>query len=131
VPGFDQPVPGNLFRLERAPDSRWGVAEDGDLLVALDLEVTDELKREGIVRDLVRQLQLMRKEAGLSVSQRIELGLATESRLMQDAICAHRAYIMDELLSVRLEMNSLEGEMAHRDLAVEGETVHATLRWPS
>ena len=107
------------------------MAEDGDLLVALDLEVTDELKREGIVRDLVRQLQLMRKEAGLSVSQRIELGLATESRLMQDAICAHRAYIMDELLSVRLEMNSLEGEMAHRDLTVEGETVHATLRWPS
>jgi len=50
---------------------------------------------------------------------------------MQEAICAHRAYIMDELLSVRLEMNSLEGEMAHRDLTVEGETVHATLRWPS
>ena len=131
VPGFDQPIPANLFRLERAPDSRWGVAEDGDLLVALDLEVTDELKREGIVRDLVRQLQLMRKEAGLSVSQRIELGLATESRLMQEAICAHRAYVMDELLSVRLEMNPLEGEMAHRDLTVEGETVHATLRWPS
>ncbi|MBV9742672.1 MAG: hypothetical protein JO099_02830, partial [Acidobacteriia bacterium] len=51
VPGFDQPVPANLFRLEETPDPRYGISEEGGLF-ALDLTVSDALKREGLVRDL-------------------------------------------------------------------------------
>ena len=129
VQGFDQPVPAGLFRLERAPDPRYGVAEEGDLLVALDLQIPEALQREGMVRDLVRNLQVLRKDAGLSVSQRIELGLTTESTQMQEAICEHRDYMMDELLAVKLESTPLDDTKARLDVAVENHTVHATMRW--
>src|SRR4029077_12806409 len=73
LPGFDLPVPAALFRIEQEAAPRYGVAEEAGVLVALDLELTTALKQEGMVRDLVRNLQVMRKDAGLSVSQRIEL----------------------------------------------------------
>jgi isoleucyl-tRNA synthetase len=129
VPGFDQEVPGSLFQREQEADPRYGVAEEAGVLVALDLELTPALKQEGMVRDLVRNLQVMRKDAGLSVSQRIELGLATESRELQDAICAHHDYIKDELLAVRLEYAPLEPYNAKLDLVVDGHPVQATMRW--
>jgi isoleucyl-tRNA synthetase len=129
IPGFEQPVPASLFRIEQEGDPRFGVAEEGGILVALDLELTPELKREGLVRDLVRNLQVMRKDAGLSVSQRIELGLHTDSRTLQDAICEYREYIQDELLATRLEEGTLEPANARQEIVIEGETVLATMRW--
>ena len=105
------------------------MAEEGGILVALDLELTPELKREGLVRDLVRNLQVMRKDAGLSVSQRIELGLHTDGRTLQDAICEYREYIQDELLATRLEEGTLEPANARQEIVIEGETVLATMRW--
>jgi isoleucyl-tRNA synthetase len=129
VPGFDQPVPADLFRLEQEPDPRYGVAEEGDVLVALDLEIPPALKREGMVRDLVRNLQVFRKDAGLSVSQRIELGLATESTELREAIRDHREYIMDELLAVKLEDGALDSFQAETIVTVEGKSVRATMRW--
>jgi isoleucyl-tRNA synthetase len=129
VPGFDTPVPANLFRMEQEPNPRYGVAEEASLLVALDLELSDALKREGLVRDLVRNLQVARKDAGLSVSQRIELGLATESREIQEAICEHRDYIMDELLATSLEYGELHPFQAKVDVWLDGQLVVATMRW--
>ena len=129
VPGFEQPAPANLFRLEREANPRYGVAEEGDLLVALDLELPEALKREGMVRDLVRNLQVMRKDAGLSVSQRIELGLATESSQMREAVSEHRDYIMDELLAVKLEYAVLEPALAQGEVTVDGQVVRAGMRW--
>jgi isoleucyl-tRNA synthetase len=129
VPGFDQPVPANLFRIEQEPDPRYGIAEENGLLVALDLEVTAGLKREGLARDLVRNLQVMRKDTGLSVSQRIELGLSTTNEELQEAICEHREYILDELLATRLEYADLDPFLAQADIEIEGRKVHATTRW--
>jgi len=129
VPGFDQPVESALFRIEKKPDPRYGVAEEGDLLVALDLTVNDALKREGLVRDLVRNLQVGRKDAGLSVSQRIELGLATEDETIREAICEHRDYIMDELLATSLDYGVLDPFQAKVDVPLDGSSVLATFRW--
>src|SRR5450432_4262184 len=129
VPGFDQPLPAALFRVEMKVNPRYGVAEEGGLAVALDLEVPDSLKREGMVRDVVRHVQMRRKDAGLSVSQRIQLGLATESAALRGAIEEHRGYIMDEVLAVWLEDSSLEEAKAKVELTVEGEPVLVTMSW--
>jgi isoleucyl-tRNA synthetase len=129
VPGFDQPVPADIFRMEQAPDPRYAVSEEGGVIVALDLEIPPALKREGLVRDLVRNLQVLRKDAGLEVSQRIEVGLETESPQLQQAIRDHREYIMDELLAVRLEDRALDPFQAETTVTVEGQSVRATLRW--
>jgi isoleucyl-tRNA synthetase len=91
--------------------------------------VSDDLRREGLVRDLVRNLQVGRKEAGLSVSQRIELGLATEDETIREAICEHRDYIMDELLATLLEYGVLDPFQAKVDVPLDGSSVVATFRW--
>ncbi|PWU09525.1 MAG: isoleucine--tRNA ligase [Terriglobia bacterium] len=129
VPGFEEPVPAGLLRIEQEANPRYGVAEEAGILAALDLELTVALKQEGLIRDLVRNLQVMRKDAGLSVSQRIELGLATGNTPLQEAICAHRDYIMDELLATRLEYAALEPSKAQQELAVDDQEVQATMNW--
>jgi hypothetical protein len=68
-------------------------------------------------------VQVLRKDAGLAVSQRIQLGLATESAALRGAIAEHRDYIMDEVLAVRLEDSPLEDAKAKLELTVEGDPV--------
>ena len=58
IPGSEHVLPADVFRIEEALKPNYGVAEEAGLLVALDLELTDALKREGLVRDLVRNLHL-------------------------------------------------------------------------
>src|SRR5579875_503112 len=129
VPGFDQPLPANLFRLDQQPDPRYGIAEENGLLVALDMEVTGALKREGLIRDLVRNLQVARKDAGLSVSQRIELGLSTEDAGIREAIGEHEDYIKDELLAVSLVHGEVDSPRARVEIDLDDSRVVATLRW--
>ncbi len=61
--------------VETSAPAGYAVAEDGDVLVALDTTLTPELRLEGAARDLVRAVQDGRKEAGLAISDRIILTL--------------------------------------------------------
>jgi isoleucyl-tRNA synthetase len=101
---------------------------EGGLAVALDTTLTDALRREGLARDLVRKLQILRKESGLSITQRIELGLSTEDAELKQAIQDHRDHIMEELLAVRLEDKPLPNGDARQDLVLAGAALSATLR---
>lgn len=67
-------------RLEKA---NLKVVNDGTLTVALDSEITDDLRREGYVRDLVRGIQNLRKESGLSVTDRIVLTVGGNAELKE------------------------------------------------
>ena len=60
------------------PVTGWRVVRDGATAVALDLEVSPELRREGLARDLVRAVQDLRKAAGLEVADRIELAVKAD-----------------------------------------------------
>ncbi|MDR3356198.1 MAG: isoleucine--tRNA ligase [Spirochaetaceae bacterium] len=75
------------------------VINEGSLTVALDTEITEELALEGLARDLVRGVQNLRKESGLSVSDRIRLYLGGSPRLRR-ALDAHAGYVSGETLSV-------------------------------
>jgi isoleucyl-tRNA synthetase len=91
----------------------WGVAAEGGLTVALDVELTPELEREGIARELVRLVQDARKAAGLRVSDRIELAVVSAGRVAE-ALEAHRDWIAGETLAVSVSAGKLEGP-AHRE----------------
>ncbi len=78
-------------------------AEDGGWAVALDLELDDGLRREGLARELVRALNDLRKEAGLALSDRITLTLEADDELA-GAVTAHRAHIMGEVLAEQLDL---------------------------
>jgi isoleucyl-tRNA synthetase len=76
----------------------YACAEEGGYLVGLDTRLDEELLREGLARELVRSVQDARKQAGLEVSDRIELRI-TGSDAVQAAATAHRAFLMDETLA--------------------------------
>jgi isoleucyl-tRNA synthetase len=79
----------------------WGVAGEGGLTVALELELTPGLRREGLARELVRVAQDARKAAGLEVSDRIVLGLDVAGDVA-DALAEFRDWVAAETLAVEL-----------------------------
>ena len=103
----------------------WGIASDDGITVALDLELTDDLVREGLARDLIRVIQDLRKAAGLEVTQRIELGIVAPPGL-DAAISAHRDEVMSETLAVTLDAN--EREEARQEAVFGEATAVVTFR---
>ena len=108
------------------PVTGWRVAREGGSSVALDLEVTPALRREGLARDLVRAVQDLRKEAGLKVSDRIELAVRAEGEVAE-AVEAHRDYLLGETLAVEL-YRSPRGDGFDARVDLEGQEVRLWLR---
>ncbi len=128
VPGYDKPVPPHLFNRETTARPGLRIATEEGLTVALDTRLTDDLKHEGLVRDLVRNVQVLRKDSGLAITQRIELGLEIADPALRAAVDAHRSYIADELLAVRIEDRPLDGSASATDIDLDGTAIRATLR---
>jgi isoleucyl-tRNA synthetase len=83
------------------PRAGWAVASESGLSVALDLEITPELRRAGLARDVVRLLQDGRKRAGLDVSDRIEVWWRADSGSeLGQAIGEHADAVATEVLAV-------------------------------
>jgi isoleucyl-tRNA synthetase len=76
----------------------YACAEEGGYLVGLDTRLDDALRQEGLARELVRTVQEARKQAGLEVSDRIVLRV-TGSASVEEAVAAHREFLMDETLA--------------------------------
>jgi isoleucyl-tRNA synthetase len=92
---FDLDIAGVV--VERHEKEHLKVLNEGSLTVALDSEITPELSREGIVRDIVRAVQNLRKESGLEVTDRIRLTLRG-SEPVRAAIAAFEEYLVSETL---------------------------------
>ena len=102
--------------VETSAPAGYAVAEDGDVLVALDTTLTPELKLEGAARDLVRAVQEARKEAGLAISDRIVLHLqasAEGAAMLGQLVDIHGATVQNETLATELVLGALPAE-AHR-----------------
>jgi isoleucyl-tRNA synthetase len=102
----------------------WGTASGGGVTVALDLEITPELAREGLAREVVRLVQEARKEAGLEVTDRIELGIQAGGPVAE-AVEAHRSWIAGEVLAERVDVGRNPGATV-RD--IDGQPVGVTVR---
>ena len=79
----------------------WLVANEGGLTIALDVTITEELRKEGIARELVNRIQNARKDTGLEVTDKIRLTVLNFENL-QHAIQENKAYIMSETLTQEL-----------------------------
>lgn len=84
----------------------WLVASEGKITVALDTTISEELKQEGIARDLVNRIQNLRKDAGLEVQDKINLELETENVDVKAAVDYFRNYICEETQAVTFEVKS-------------------------
>jgi len=86
------------------------VLNEGALTVALDPEITEELRQEGLVRDIIRSVQNLRKETGLDVSDRIRLYLQGEEEV-REAVSAFQDYLTSETLSESLVWEARQGQI--------------------
>ena len=79
----------------------WLVANQGNLTVALDVTISDDLRKEGIARELVNRIQNLRKESGLEVTDKIKL-IIKKDGIVDDAILVNEKYIKNETLTNEL-----------------------------
>lgn len=86
----------------------WKVANDGALTVALDIMLNDDLRNEGVAREIVNRVQNLRKEAGFEVTDRINVKILT-SDAIREAVASNSEYIRTQILAEALElMESLD-----------------------
>ncbi|HEX2612578.1 MAG TPA: class I tRNA ligase family protein, partial [Fibrobacteria bacterium] len=111
-----------LIVRETAPEL--AVAASPDLTVALDTAVDEALRLEMLAREVVSRIQGLRKESGLSVTDRIFVTLEAASEGLRRAAEAHRDYITAEVLADSVRLESVEGSQsgASESLDVDGET---------
>ena len=83
----------------------WTVANDGALTVALDLEITEELKNEGMAREIVKRIQAYRKSSGFEITDHIHVVLSHDDNL-QKAVEAYHDYICSQVLADKLEFGA-------------------------
>jgi isoleucyl-tRNA synthetase len=104
------------------------VMTEGHLTVALDTELDPDLLDEGLMREVLSQLQRMRKERALEVTDRINLKLYTDSTDLKRALLHHEIYVAAELLADELYLGALaESAGDATDLSIEGEDLKVSL----
>ncbi|MBI0296422.1 isoleucine--tRNA ligase [Streptomyces sp. PRKS01-29] len=85
--------------ITETPREGWSVASDAGATVALDLEITPELRRAGLARDAIRLIQEARKNSGLDVADRIALRWQSTDEELRQALTDHAELIADEVLA--------------------------------
>ena len=89
----------DVFTVNAKSADNVAIYKNNDEFVAIDTTISEELQRAGILRDIVRQCQVFRKEAGFDVSDKIFIGFETESELMNSIIAEKEAQLTHDLLA--------------------------------
>ena len=113
----------NVKSVEIVTDSE---SESAQPSVVYDLTITPELKREGLMREIVRHVQSARKQAGLQIDDRIVLSIFSDDSEISQAIDAFADVIKSETLAV--ELNSVVNESEKYDAKIEGKLVEISLK---
>ena len=113
----------NVKSVEIVTDSE---SESAQPSVVYDLTITPELKREGLMREIVRHVQSARKQAGLQIDDRIILNISSDDSEIYQAIDAFTDVIKSETLAV--ELNSVVNESEKYDAKIEGKLVEISLK---
>ena len=98
--GFDLVLEDVLISSEDIPG--WAVASEAGITVALDITLTEELKKEGIARDFVNRIQNLRKDMGLEVLDKISIEVENHNELATTALAEFKDYICIETQALQL-----------------------------
>lgn len=113
----------NVKSVEIVTDSE---SESAQPSVVYDLTITPELKREGLMREIVRHVQSARKQAGLQIDDRIVLSISSDDSEISQAVNAFADVIKSETLAV--ELNFVINESEKYDAKIEGKLVEISLK---
>jgi isoleucyl-tRNA synthetase len=128
VDGKDHEIGPEDVSLVLQPLEGYQVERSGTHAVALNLELDDELRREGLAREVVHAVQAARKNAGLEVEDRISLTLGGDEELLE-AARAHEDYVAGETLATSLAFDGAQSESESTE--IEGKQLSISVRLAS
>ena len=99
LPGGDVVLNPGDYQISSEDMPGWLVASEGALTIALDVELTDDLRREGVARELVNRIQNLRKTAGFEVTDRIDTVIYADAPEIAPALAAFGEWIGSQTLS--------------------------------
>jgi isoleucyl-tRNA synthetase len=132
VDGDEHTIGAEEVALALQPLEGYEVEAEAGHAVALQLELDDELRREGLAREIVHAVQNARKAAGLDISDRIDLSLGGDEELLT-AARAHEPYIATEVLATSVAYDAAAGppiKVDGRDLHIAVSRAPASERHP-
>jgi isoleucyl-tRNA synthetase len=112
--GFDLALDDVLISSEDVPG--WAVASENGVTVALDISVTEELKKEGIARDFVNRIQNLRKDMGLEVLDKIGIEVEKDGDAVTSALTQFKEYISTETQALSFELKDKLSEATEVDM---------------
>ena len=92
----------------------WLVANEGNLTVALEVELTDELRNEGMARELINRVQNMRKENGFEITDRIKVCVEPNDQ-MEKAVAVFAEYVKTQVLADDIQFGANDGQIVDFD----------------
>ena len=116
----------SYFLLEREDKENYATTIERDYSVAINTNITESLKNEGLVRDLVRYIQIMRKEADFQVDDRIEISGDFSDRINK-AIDENLDYLKSETLAREVYREKREGDL-EKSLTLDDEEIIVTVK---
>lgn len=125
IPGTEgelEILPDELI-LEEIPVKGYGISSGKNIIVGVCTEISEELKQEGLVRDLIRQVQNLRKDSGLKVEDRIEIEINGSTEL-NNAVESYESYFMNEVLGVKLDMRNSITFKFNGSVTIAGEKIN-------
>jgi isoleucyl-tRNA synthetase len=119
IDGHEHTLAPDDLQLVMEPLEGYEVESEAGRAVALALDLNDELRREGLAREVVHAVQNARKQAGLEITDRIALRLGGDDDLIE-AAKAHEEYVTGEVLATRVEYGD---ERPAAEVSIEGKTL--------
>ncbi len=110
------------FLIDAIPAEGYEISSSKNLTAGIATAITQALKEEGMVRDLIRQIQNLRKDSGLKVEDRIEIGIHGSQELNK-AVSSHKSYFMNEVLGVKLDMEDIPPLTFKDSVKINGESI--------
>ncbi len=125
LPGGDVLLHPGDYAIASEDVEGWQVASEGSLTVALDVEVTPELRLEGLSRELVNRIQNLRKSSGFEVTDRIHTMVYSSDGALSDALEVYGDYVKSQTLSLSIGLEAFEKAPAD---AAEVEWTEGTIK---
>ena len=125
IDGHDHELGADDLQLALQPLEGYQLEREGSHAVALELELDDDLRREGLSREIVHAVQAARKQRGLAVVDRIALALGGDDVLLA-AARAHEDYLAAETLSTSVDYDG-EGAAERQSVEIEGRELRVGL----
>ncbi len=111
----------NVKEVELAIDG--SLANENEIAVKLDTAITPELKKEGIRREIVRYVNALRKEAGLTINDKIILNWKTDSREIKDAVTLHSAAIRQDTIAGEIREGKDIQPIQEKTVKIDGSEI--------